>query len=142
MVYLWFRTNHEKVVLMIELKYVDGDGDEVVISVPSHNVVCDECDGEGFVLAPGMREHAYSQEEFNESFSDDEDRAAYFQRGGKYDVTCPCCKGKNVVKVPDVDKMSGDVKAQYIAYCEYREEKARFDSMWNAERNMERMMGC
>jgi hypothetical protein len=52
--------------------------EETTYEFPAINEVCDGCDGEGFVLIEGMRGRAYSQEEFDEEFFDDEDRLAYF----------------------------------------------------------------
>lgn len=71
------------------------------VELPCSFSVCPRCDGHGSILTPSIGEHAYSSEEFNETFHDDEDREAYFTRGGKYDVTCPVCSGKNVVPTPD-----------------------------------------
>ena len=80
------------------------------VDLPCSFAVCPRCDGHGSILTPSIGEHAFSSEEFTEAFCDDEDRAAYFTRGGKYDVTCPTCLGKNVVPSPDRDaiKRSND----------------------------------
>ena len=62
-------------------------------------IVCPKCGGHGTVLRASIAQHAYTEEEFAE-FSDEE-REAYFTRGGAYDEKCPRCKGRNVVEVPD-----------------------------------------
>lgn len=67
--------------------------------------VCDRCEGYGYHLTPSIGEHAYSREEFEESF-DDEEREEYFKRGGIYDVRCEECDGANVVTVVDRDAVS------------------------------------
>ena len=104
--------------------------------------VCSECDGHGFVLAEGMRGYAYSAEEFNESFSEDEDREAYFTRGGKYDQQCPVCHGKNVVPVIDEEHIPDDLKAQFEEFEKADERRARYEAEDRATSRMERMMGC
>lgn len=53
-----------------------------------------------------MRSHAYTLEEFNRDF-DDEEKQEYFRRGGMYDVQCPTCHGKNVVEEIDRDACKG-----------------------------------
>lgn len=71
----------------------------VTHDVPSKFEVCSDCRGHGTHLMPSIRYHAYTEEEFRD-FSDEE-REAYFTRGGMYDVTCETCKGLRVMSVPD-----------------------------------------
>lgn len=92
----------------------DDNGESIMETLPAKFIVCPECEGHGTVLNPSMRNHCYTQEEFNETFDDDEDRAAYFQRGGKYDVQCPNCKGKNVVMVVDEDACTSDEQKRIL----------------------------
>jgi len=79
---------------------IDGDGDELIHDLPAKHEVCDRCEGHGTHLNPAIGEHAYTRDEFNESFDDDE-RAEYFRRGGIYDVQCEQCHGQRVVTVVD-----------------------------------------
>lgn len=72
--------------------------------VPAHYIICPNCQGHGTHLMPSIREHAYTQEEFRD-FSDDE-RDAYFNRGGMFDVPCETCKGLRVVIEPHVEAAS------------------------------------
>ena len=124
--------------MKMELTYENDEGEEVTFEVPAVNVVCDDCEGEGYVLTEGMRHHAYSVEEFNEAFDDDEeDREAYFTRGGKYDVACPTCKGKNVVLVPDEDHIPEDEKENFKAWQESEEKHARYEAEDRQTRRME-----
>lgn len=117
------------------------DDEEVEHSLPSKKEVCSDCNGEGYVLCEGMRGHAYSMEEFNEAF-DEEDRAAYFQRGGKYDVVCTTCNGNNVVDVIDEENLNTSQKEIYNIYSKQEEQRAAEERMYEAECRMERMMGC
>ncbi len=115
------------------------DGYEVQeeVEFPSKKEVCDDCEGYGKVLNASMRNHAYSAEEFAESF-DEEDAHEYFRRGGKYDVVCPTCKGKNVVDVVDESAFSVEHKALWKQIQKQEEEEAMFDRICD----MERMMGA
>ncbi len=124
---------------MIKVTILEDDDTEREVEFPSVNEVCDECGGEGFVLCEGMRGYAYSAEEFAESF-DDEDREAYFTRGGKYDVQCPCCKGKNVVPVVDEKQLSPSQLEDFQIWQEQDAQRAR----WDAEdrRTMRMESGC
>lgn len=112
----------------IELTWYDEEGEEVTHSFPSKNEVCPRCEGHGTHLTPSIGNHAYSMEEFYESFDDEEDREEYFKRGGRYDVTCEECHGKNVIEVVDEDKLSEEQKKLYAEYEESAEESARQDA--------------
>lgn len=110
----------------MELTYINDDGNEETMTLPSKMEVCDDCGGTGFVLCEGMRGHAYSAEEFYEEF-DPEEQEAYFTRGGMYDEQCPTCKGKNVVPVVDESVLTPEQKTFYDAYCEYKYQCASND---------------
>jgi len=121
----------------ITLTYLNDDGDEIELDLPSHMDVCGDCQGHGTVMNESMRNHAYSSEEFYEAFPEDEDREQYFKRGGIYDVQCPTCHGKNVVPVVDEEKLSEEQKAQYKEYLKYSYEMARCDAEDRATRRAE-----
>ena len=108
--------------------WTNEDGDEVSHIFPVTNEVCDRCEGYGTHLTPSIGNHAYSMEEFYESFDDEEDRAAYFQRGGKYDVQCEECHGAKVVPVVDESKLTPEQKKLFEEYCEHEEDMARMDA--------------
>jgi hypothetical protein len=84
-----------------------------------------------------MRGHAYSAEEFFDEF-DEEEREEYFRPGGRYDVQCETCGGKNVILVVDEDDVPDHLKAQYDEYVASANDEAcdRMTAM------QERMMGC
>ncbi len=108
--------------------------------LPGHWVICDRCEGHGYVLNPNIGEHAYGREEFDEAFPDDEDgpfnpRAEYFKRGGIYDVACPECNGGRVWAV-DVSRCSFAEKRKL---AEARRSK-RWEAEWAAERRREAYM--
>ena len=111
----------------IELTWSDEDGEEVTHSFPCENEVCPRCEGYGTHLTPSIGNHAYSMEEFNESF-DDEGREEYFKRGGIYDVQCEECKGNKVIEVVAEDKLTEEQKKLYEEYCEYEADMARMDA--------------
>lgn len=79
---------------------VDPLGVEHAETVPSRNVVCRGCEGEGRVLTPSLR-GAITQEEWEQEW-DEEAREQYRLRGhGIYGIECPDCRGLRVVAVPD-----------------------------------------
>jgi len=94
------RENTMDMTIEVAVGY-DDNGESIMETLPAKFIVCPECEGHGVVLNPSMAGHCYTQEDFNEAFDDEDDRAEYFKRGGKYDVQCPHCKGKNVVLVVD-----------------------------------------
>lgn len=125
---------------MLTVSIMNDDGEEYEVSFPSKMEVCDECGGHGTVLIEGLRGHAFSQEEFEECFDDDEDRAAYFERGGKYDQVCPHCKGKNVVEVVDEEEVKKDpsLLEEFELWTEAEEMKAKWDREDRMTMRMER----
>lgn len=111
-----------------------ADENSVEHEVEGEFEVCGACEGHGSRLCEGMRGHAYSQEEFEEVFWEDEDREHYFKRGGKYDVTCEDCGGKRVTAVPSLDKLSPEIRAAY-------EARERREDEWARERAAELRYG-
>jgi len=111
--------------MAITIQLFDSEGCEEQISLPSKKEVCPECGGEGYTLREGMRGIAYTPEEFNEAFFEEEDRQEYFTRGGKYDQVCSYCKGKNVVDVPDPEQMTEEQKVQFEQWEKDQAELAR-----------------
>ena len=105
-------------------------GDET-FTLPARKAVCSDCEGCGTVMNPSMRGHAYTEEEFRD-FSEDE-REAYFTRGGMYDVTCPTCKGANVVDTPNERAFTDEDREVYARWQEDQAEDAAYDRMCRAE---------
>lgn len=126
----------------IDLTYENDDGDEVVISLPCKMEVCPECKGHGYILSEGLRGVAFTPEEFNETFDDDESRSEYFRRGGMYDQVCDECHGKNVVAIVDEKRLTDEQKVQYAEYQQYKEDEWACDADIRAERDAERRAGC
>lgn len=79
--------------------------------VPSVREVCGCCDGEGTIVDPAIDGHGISAEEWDNEW-DDESREAYF--AGRYDVTCPECKGRNVVEVPAPERIADPVVREAV----------------------------
>lgn len=98
------------------------EGEETSCEVPGKYEVCSRCEGHGYILSPSIAQHAYSSEEFEETFWDEEDRAQYFTRGGIYDVPCPECGTARVVCVPDFSRMTQQQKELCNKYLKYKEE--------------------
>jgi predicted methyltransferase len=114
------------------------DGEEVEASLPAKNEVCSFCEGTGFHLTRSIGEHAYSMEEFYEAFDEPEDREEYFRRGGRYDVECETCHGKNVVLCVDEKACRSDEEKALLKKYYQKLEDIADD---NAEREAERRMG-
>jgi hypothetical protein len=122
---------------MIHFTVENDEGEEITYELPSVMMVCDRCEGHGMHLNPSIGEHAYTPEEFHESF-DDEEAQEYFTRGGMYDVTCEECGGRNVVPVVDRDRADKKILA---IYDRKMEADAEYEAMARSEERMMRAMG-
>jgi RecJ-like exonuclease len=139
-----------KMSAKVNVKIYYGDT-ERELQLPGIKVVCERCDGEGYVLNPSIGEHAYSREEFDEAFPEDEDKEQYFKRGGIYDIVCPDCKGKNVVTVIDENVMK-DYPVYRLGKLRTGKSRGRImERIWAQDREndayereceMERRYGC
>lgn len=100
--------------------------------------VCERCEGYGTHLTPSIGQHAYTAEEFHESF-DDEEAEEYFRRGGRYDVPCETCSGIRVALAPDVATCERTSKGRRLLALYYAllDREARY----RAEEAYERRMG-
>ena len=109
----------------------DEDENETEHSFPAKFAVCGRCDGHGSVMNPSMANHCYTEEEFNETFHDPEDRAEYFKRGGIYDIVCPTCKGERVELVVNESGLS---KKDSALLAEFRASEVERLAELEAER--------
>ena len=124
----------------IQFTYETDDGDEIEAELPARFEVCGSCEGHGTHLNPSIGQHAYTAEEFYESF-DEEQAAEYFKRGGRYDVTCEECQGKRVVAVVNLTEAECRSAEQREALAAYK-RKQRDDWEYERECAAERRMGC
>jgi hypothetical protein len=108
----------------ITLEWQDEDGEDQEYDFPSRQEVCWRCEGHGTHLTPSIGEHAYSIEEFRESF-DEEESEEYFRRGGRYDVTCHTCHGNRVIPVVDSSRLSVVEAVFYASYKIWKEDCER-----------------
>ena len=117
--------------MVISIVVWDEDDVSRVVELPAAFDVCGECDGHGSHLTEGMRGHAYTADEFNDSF-DEVEAAEYFKRGGRYDVVCAECKGLRVVQVVDESRLTAEQREDYEQFQEQaaqREHEARLDAI-------------
>jgi hypothetical protein len=115
---------------------IDNDGYETEEALPAKHEVCDRCDGHGTHLHTDIGSHAYTMEEFREEY-DDEERAEYFRRGGRYDVTCETCQGRRVMVVIDEAACNTpELKAALARYWALERERAECEAIHRAERRM------
>src|SRR3954471_21354083 len=118
----------------ISFTYEDDDGEEIEASLPAKMEVCYRCSGHGSHLHPAIGEHAYSVEEFYESFSEPEDREEYFRHGGIYDVACEVCHGQNVIPVVDGEACHSDEqKKLLVIYGKKLEDDYQYERERRAE---------
>lgn len=130
-----------KITVLCDCNSHDDDNScpgQVEHDLPARMFVCDRCEGNGAILNPSIGEHAYTEEEFNREFSEDE-KAEYFKRGGMYDVVCPECKGKNVVLGIDDDALNPEQKKTVVKYR--RAERQAAQERANELRTMRGEMG-
>lgn len=119
----------------IEFTLSDEDGDEQSFELPGKFEVCHDCEGHGSVLNRSMREHAYTREEFEATFSDEE-REQYMTRGGMYDVQCPTCHGQ---RVEVVVKEAALTPEQRVLLERYEAKQAQL-AQWDYEDAITRRM--
>lgn len=114
-----------------------SNGRESTYELPATYEVCPNCEGEGRVLHEAIRSHAYSAEEFRDSFDDDE-AAEYFKGGsGIYGVTCGTCRGERVVLVID-ERAVRTRHGATLLMLYHRQQDQR--AQWDAEDRYTRMM--
>jgi hypothetical protein len=111
-------------------------GEETTHELPARFEVCGRCEGHGTHLNPSIGNHAYTREEFEEAFDDEESRENYFKRGGIYDVSCEECGGQRVIPELDYDALTPAQKEIADEYYDRLEQEAR----WDAEDRMTRRM--
>jgi len=119
----------------MKITYEDDDGEKVSETIPSKREVCPDCDGTGEHLHRGLRV-GFTREEFRETFDDDESREGYFS--GRFDVPCETCRGRNVIEVPDVERMT---EAQLRAFEAWQGEVDVMRAIDCESRSERRMMG-
>ena len=126
--------------LKIEL-FDDSEDGSTEHDLPAKNVVCVRCRGDGTHLNPSIGSHAYTPEEFEESFSEPEQREAYFQRGGMYDVPCEVCAGARVVLEIDA-KACKQRGLTAVLQAWRKQERERMQGEADDRRTMARESGC
>jgi len=99
--------------------YEFKSGKVLTKDLPMRNEVCGRCDGEGTHLRPGMEGRAYSWEEFQD---DPEFEEGYF--GGRYDVVCDDCHGRNVMPVVDEEALTHSQARFWSQVCRVSYEQA------------------
>ena len=122
----------------IKFTIINDEGEETAHELPAVMAVCTRCKGHGSHLNPNIGQHAYTAEEFHESF-DDEEAREYFKGGdGIYGVTCEACGGRRVV--PVVDRTRSDKKLLKL-YDEWVKDEVEYQAMARSEERMQRAMG-
>lgn len=126
--------------LTVKVELFDDETDEETEhELPGKHAVCGRCEGYGSHLNPAIGEYAFTREEFEETFHDDEDREEYFKRGGIYDVPCEVCAGARVVVVVDKSQLSPEQKAIYGKHRKREQERLQEEA--EERRTMRRECG-
>ncbi len=127
--------------LSIEFVTSDSEGDEITHQLPARYEVCTRCEGHGTHLNPSIGNHAFTGEEFEREFDQDQ-REQYLTRGGIYDVNCEVCGGKRVELVIDRKACQSDEKAKLLAqYDRAEKERQADDADWAREIRNQELMG-
>ncbi len=115
---------------MKSIRFEMNDGTEVFF--PAVKAVCYNCNGEGSVLCDGLRGQVMDFEEWEQEEVD-----GYFN--GNYDVSCPVCKGNNVVS--EIDRSACSSVLLTAALAEY---DANLSAEYDYQREVaaERAFGC
>jgi hypothetical protein len=111
--------------ISVRIGYCPDGGDDLTATLPAMFVVCQNCGGHGTHLCPSLRGASFSSEEFEDLFDTEEDRAEYFRHGGKYDVTCASCNGRNVVLVVNEAACSKEQLTLFQQHMQLEAEEAR-----------------
>lgn len=93
--------------------------EEVRMTIPAKNALCDCCGGEGRVDNPAFSNgitQSDREEMGEEAFEN--------YMSGMYDVACPECKGAKVVLVPDVSDCTFAQKRFLVGYYKDQKEQA------------------
>lgn len=90
------------------------DDDEQPIKLPMERIVCPTCRGEGKIVNPAIDGHGIPADD--ECWDDDDFREGYF--GGRYDVICPECDGRNVIDIVDEDALIATDPELYRRYVD------------------------
>lgn len=77
-----------------------SDQYETIYAVRFQMAICPVCGGRGKYVNPSIDAHGLTSEDFDE---DPDFAESYFS--GAYDVTCKLCGGRNVVPVPDDERV-------------------------------------
>lgn len=124
-------------IMTLSFTHETSRGVEHVHKLPAVYEVCERCEGYGTHLTPSIGQHAYTAEEFHESF-DDEEAEEYCRRGGRYDVTCETCSGIRVALVPDVATCERTSRGRRLLALYYAllDREARYRAVEAYERRM------
>jgi len=102
--------------------------EEIVVHwLDAKREVCSGCEGSGTCVNPSIDSNGITASEMDEL--GDDFRESYMS--GRYDITCPMCKGQNVEWVIDEERADEEVLE---AISESRNAEYEYDAMAEAER--------
>jgi hypothetical protein len=87
---------------------------ECIGPLPTHKIVCPQCDGKGTMVNRSIDGQGITQSD-REDWADDDFMEGYWR--GDYDVTCDECRGNNVVDAVDYESLSPEMAKEWDAWC-------------------------
>jgi len=105
-------------------EHLREDTDLPDFTPPTYRIVCPQCDGRGSSTA-------YLGDVTNIIAEDPDFGEDYW--AGHYDRECDLCHGRNVVEEMDEDRLSPEIKAMWLAWCE---EEIEYRQICEMERRM------
>lgn len=114
----------------VRFTYENDAGEEVEVRLPAKWEVCPDCGGNGRTLNENLR-GAFTAEEFEACFDDEESREQYARGGdGIYGVDCKTCKGRTTVAVVDEARCDKDLLARFHKHEEDNRRYAAEERYW------------
>ena len=112
----------------IDITVFAEEGHEVELALPAKFEVCPRCRGAGSHVNPAIDGNGISPDQFRD---DPDFEEAYFR--GDYDVACDRCKGKRVIAVPDMTKLT---EAEKVIWRQHVQDEADYRAEVEAERRV------
>jgi len=107
-----------------EMTQIEGteewvEEEEVTLRLPAIFELCDLCSGSGSVVNPSQDASGLSEEDFERDPDFEEE-----YKSGRYDITCPQCRGKRVIPVINYEGLSVEQKKKFDDYQREQAEAA------------------
>ena len=119
----------------MEFTYVNDDGEESIVDLPTKMEVCRDCEGKGKTYL-GWRKG--DQPAFTQADRDEDPDGFEDMMSGHYDRDCQGCNGLRVVEIVDADALEAQDKALWNFWVEDKRAEHEHREICR----MEERMGC